>query len=111
MSETGKISVLKVKEPGLDIKADREYVALLGASNISTKPYVADSYSSSSAIWSITAPSVRCGIDRRIIIELKFIISCGATAINYICCRNGYPANTWLKPVIHVALGNIQFIV
>ena len=59
MAETGKIRVLKVKEPRLDIKADREYVALLGASNISTKRYNADSYSSSSAIWSITSPSVQ----------------------------------------------------
>ena len=59
MSDTGKISVLRVKEPRLDIKADREYVALLGASNISTKGYTADSYSTSSAMWSITSPSVR----------------------------------------------------
>ena len=61
MSDTGKISVLRVKEPRLDIKADREYIASLGASNISTKAYTADSYSSSSAMWSITSPSVRCG--------------------------------------------------
>ena len=84
MAETGKIRVLKVKEPRLDIKADREYVALLGASNISTKRYTADSYSSSSAIWSITTPSVRCGLDRRIIVDLTFIVQCNGTNVSYI---------------------------
>ena len=110
MAETGKIRVLKVKEPRLDIKADREYIALLGASNISTKRYTADSYSTSSAQWSITAPSVRCGMDRRIIIELKFYVSCGGTNVNYIAGA-GYPANTWLMLIIHVVPDNIQFIV
>ena len=97
MAETGKIRVLKVKEPRLDIKADREYVALLGASNISTKYILLIHIHTSSAIWSITAPSVRCGMDRRIIIDLTFIVSCGGTNVNYIVAA-GYPANTWLTP-------------
>ena len=97
MAETGKIRVLKVREPSLDIKADREYVALLGASNISTKRYTADSYSASSAIWSITSPSVRCGLDRRIIIELQFNVACPGANVRV--DANGYMiANTTAGP-------------
>lgn len=75
-SDVGKITVLKVKDPRLDIKADREYIAMMGASMISTKAYVADSFDASSAVWAITTPSVRVGLDRRVEVEAQFLITC-----------------------------------
>lgn len=75
-SDVGKISVLKVRDPRLDIRADREYVAMMGASMISTRRYKADSFDNASAIWSITTPSVRVGMDRRVEIEATYTITC-----------------------------------
>lgn len=70
------IKVLKVREPRLDIDADRTYVAMIGGSNVTTKSYTSDTASNQQIIWSITTPSVRVGMDRRMDIEFSCNVSC-----------------------------------
>lgn len=60
------VSVVKCREPRLDIQPDREYVAMVGSSNISTRPYSADTSSSTQLNWNLVTPSVRIGVDRTI---------------------------------------------
>lgn len=76
------ISLLKVNEPRLDIQPDRMYLTHVGATNITTRPYNADSISDSQITWAITTPSVRVGVDRRIDMDITFDIGCTGTAAN-----------------------------
>ncbi len=76
------ISVLKVREPRLDIKANREYIAMMGGSQVTTKSYTSDTASNSQILWSITTPSVRVGLDRRLELDVRFKVSLpGATLV------------------------------
>jgi len=70
LSDVGVVNLVKAQEPRLDIRADREFVALMGAANISTRPYTANSASTGQVIWSLTTPSVRVGLDRNVEISL-----------------------------------------
>ena len=72
VAETGVVRLVKIHEPRLDIRADREMVAVMGASSISTRQYNADSASTSSVIWSQTTPSVRVGVDRMVELDITF---------------------------------------
>ena len=74
-AETGVVRLLKLHEPRLDIRADREMVAVMGASSLSTRQYNADSASTSSIIWSQTTPSVRVGVDRMIEMDVTFSVT------------------------------------
>lgn len=71
------IKVLKVREPRLDIEPDRTYIAMMGGSHVTTKSYNADTANNSQIIWSITTPSVRVGLDRRIECEFSVDVTCG----------------------------------
>jgi hypothetical protein len=77
MAETGSVRLVKAHEPRLDIRADREMVAMMGAANISTRGYVADTASAGQIIWSQTTPSVRVGVDRTIEAEVVFNVVFG----------------------------------
>ena len=85
-SEEGVVRLVKAMEPRLQIDADRELVAVLGASNISTQIYSADSSTSGQLNWSITTPSVRVGVDRKMWIESSWDISfdAGDLAQNFV---------------------------
>ena len=48
----------------------------IGAVNVTTKPYNADSVSDSQLSWSIPTPSVRVGLDRRIDMDIQFDVAC-----------------------------------
>lgn len=72
VADTGVVRLLKIHEPRLDIRADREMVAVMGASSISTRQYISDSASTSSVIWSQTTPSVRVGVDRMVELDITF---------------------------------------
>jgi len=76
------IKVLKVREPRLDIKADREYIAMLGGANVTTKSYSSDTASDSQILWSVTTPSVRVGMDRRLELDVRFRVSCAGGTLN-----------------------------
>lgn len=75
LSETGVVRLYKAYEPRLDIKADRDFIAVMGAANISTRPYAADSASTGQIIWSQTTPSVRVGVDRLIELDCEVEVS------------------------------------
>jgi len=80
----GVVNLVKAREPRLDIRADREFVALMGAANISTRTYNSNSSSTGQIIWSQTTPSVRVGVDRCMPVEVTavvdFTITGGAAA-------------------------------
>jgi hypothetical protein len=63
----------------MDIRPDREMVAVMGAANISTRSYAADTSNPSQVIWSQTTPSVRVGVDRTIEVEMKFTATLSGT--------------------------------
>jgi hypothetical protein len=71
-SDVGVVRLIKAYEPRLDIRADREFVAMMGPSNISTRRYQADTKSNSQVVWSQTTPSVRIGVDRTIEVDITF---------------------------------------
>ena len=75
VADTGVVRLLKLHEPRLDIRADREMVAVMGASSLSTRQYNADSASTSSIIWSQTTPSVRVGVDRMVELDVTFNVT------------------------------------
>jgi hypothetical protein len=77
LSDVGVVNLYKAYEPRLDIKADRDYIAMMGAANISTQRYSANSASSGQIIWSLTTPGVRNGVDRRV--EMDCTATCEAT--------------------------------
>lgn len=98
------VKVLKVNEPRMDIEADRTYIAMMGASNVSTRSYTASSANESSVIWSVTTPSVRVGMDRRIEMELQFAVKAvGANGITPL------PLNPLLKSGNFLTSGLRQF--
>lgn len=70
------ISLMKVNEPRLDIQPNRVYLTHMGATNVTTKPFNADSVSDSQIAWAITTPSVRVGLDKRIDVDLQFDVGC-----------------------------------
>ena len=70
------ISLMKVNEPRLDIQPNRVYLTHIGATNVTTKPFNADSVSDSQIAWAITTPSVRVGLDKRIDVDLQFDVGC-----------------------------------
>jgi len=74
LSDVGVVNLVKAQEPRLDIRADREFVALMGAANISTRPYTANSSSTGQIIWSQTTPSVRVGVDRNVEISITAVV-------------------------------------
>lgn len=82
-SETGAVRLVKAHEPRLDIRPDREMVALMGAANISTRGYSADSASSGQIVWSQTTPSVRVGVDRTIEADVTFRVEVAGLPEDY----------------------------
>lgn len=81
------IKVLKVREPRMDIEADRTYVAMMGGSHVTTKAYGSSTANNSQVTWSVTTPSVRVGMDRRIDVEFRFSVTC-KTALGVPCKLN-----------------------
>lgn len=71
-SESGVVRLLKAHEPRLDIRPDREMVAVMGAANISTRSYNADTATTSQVIWNQTTPSIRVGVDRTIEVDITW---------------------------------------
>lgn len=75
LSDLGVVRLVKAYEPRLDIRADREFVAMMGSANVSTRSYRADTISNNQVVWSLTTPSVRVGVDRSIDLEMTFEIN------------------------------------
>lgn len=75
LSDVGVVSLFKTNEPRLDIKADRDFLAVMGAANISTIGYSANSASTGQIVWSQTTPSVRNGVDRTVELDLTVTIT------------------------------------
>lgn len=74
-NDIGVVRLVKAYEPRLDIRADREFVATIGPSNISTRRFRADSISTAQTSWSLTTPSVRIGVDRTIEVDMIYRIT------------------------------------
>ena len=67
--DVGVVRLLKHWDTRLDVRADREMVLQMGAANVSTRKYSADSVSTGQVIFSQTTPSVRVGVDRSIEVD------------------------------------------
>jgi hypothetical protein len=84
--------ILKVKEPRLDIKPTREFLAKIGASNINVRREPATSKTSSIVSWSIITPNSKIGLDRRIWFEYTIKLT-SASAAGVVVP----PPATWLE--------------
>jgi hypothetical protein len=89
-SDVGVVRLIKAYEPRLDIRADREFVAMMGPSNISTRRYQADTLSTSQVVWSQTTPSVRIGVDRTIEVDITFRMTFAPTNPASVVANNLY---------------------
>ncbi len=60
------INVLKAWEPRLDIEENRVYVCMQGAASMTVSPQNCQNISLSQIQWTVTTPSTRTGVDRRL---------------------------------------------
>lgn len=60
------INVLKAWEPRLDIEDNRTYVCMMGGASMTISPQTAQNISLSQIQWTVTTPSTRTGVDRRL---------------------------------------------
>jgi hypothetical protein len=74
------IRVMKCYEPRLDIEPNRNYVCPIGGSSLTLSRNAATSVSSNQIQWTITTPSTRTGIDRRVDIDSIWTLTYNATA-------------------------------
>jgi hypothetical protein len=108
-TETGAVRLVKAHEPRLDIRADREMVALMGAANISTRGYVADTASAGQIIWSQTTPSVRVGVDRTIECEVVFEVEFSGQPEGYGIKDDFNPHDFGMRQYpLHAVMENLQ---
>lgn len=68
------INVLKAHEPRLDIEANRVYVCMQGGSSTTISPQSATNVSGSQIQWTVTTPSTRTGVDRRLDKDCTFFL-------------------------------------
>jgi hypothetical protein len=71
-SDIGIVRLIKAYPTELDIRADRDFVAMMPPANVSIRTYNATSKSGSQITWSEQTPSVRVGLVRSIDCEVKF---------------------------------------
>ena len=75
LQNVGVVTLYKAQEPRLDIQANRDFIGLMGAANISTVGYSCNSASTGQIAWSQTTPSVRNGVDRTVELDLTATIT------------------------------------
>ena len=84
------ISVVKYRDPRLDINPDRVYSVPISGQKFTVRDHNASSVSSNVISYDITTPSIRIGLQRKIELYDRFIITCGGQPVN---------ANALLNPV------------
>lgn len=68
------IKVVKCEDPIVRANAEREYVALLGGTRVTYKPFVSTSFSNSSFQFSTPAPSPHVYVDRMVHLKASFLV-------------------------------------
>lgn len=76
------VTCKKINEPRLDIADERTYVAVIGGSKVTSDHYNASSASRDSISFNCATPSIHVGVDRRVILETEFRVSCSNCILN-----------------------------
>ena len=69
------VSVQKYFEQRLQIDPNRVYEVQLGAADVNIRQYDADTATNNQMNWNITTPSVRVGLDRKIVVDVIYQIT------------------------------------
>ena len=89
------ISVVKYRDPRLDINPNRIYSVPISGQKFTVRDHNASSVSSNTISYDITTPSIRIGLQRKLELFDRFIITCGGANVNLAALQNRVGPRAW----------------